>query len=116
MCPIHDDDPLRVTATSRLREPGATEGVAPTAAAEGAEATAPADGVALEGVDAIAQELAAGEITPIEARERLVDLVVAAQLPAGLPPEEIAAIRDEVAATLFDDPVFEALLAGAGDR
>ncbi len=109
MCPGNEDDPLRIAGPSGVRS------VAPTAGATEAEATeaaAPVDGPeGLGGLDAVAADLADGAISPIDARDRIVDLVLAAQLPADLPAAEVAAIREEVAASLFDDPVFAALLA-----
>ncbi len=112
MSPTNDDDPLRVGATSRVREATPADGPEAADAAASVEAAAAPDPA---GIEAIAADLAAGEISPLEARERLVDAVLAAELPADLPAEEVAAIRAEVADALFDDPVFAALLAGADE-
>ncbi len=109
MCPGNDDDPLRIAGPSGVRSVAPTEEASPAQAAEGA---APVDSPAgLAGLDAVAADLATGAISPLDARDRIVDLVLAAQLPADLPATEMAAIREEVAASLFDDPVFAALLA-----
>lgn len=91
-----------VDGVGAVRSTSETDQIAPTAPAEGLGQTA--------NVDAIAQSLAAGEITPVEAQKQLIDEVVASRLPEGMDPKVIEEVRVEVAALLADDAVLQRLL------
>lgn len=59
---------------------------------------------------AIAEGLATGALDPVAAQQLLIDRVLAEQLPADLPPEQIERIRGELAALLEGDPNLFSLL------
>ena len=109
-----DPDDLRVGPVggpSRSEGPEAAEGVDP---AEGSRGAAAVEGVAETGragaAEAIATALSTGAIDAAEAKARLVDEAVRAQLPEGTDPAIVAAVRAEVEAMLANDPVLEDLL------
>jgi hypothetical protein len=61
---------------------------------------------------AIADALRAGAITPAQAKEQLVQDVVAEQYGSAASAEDVARVRAEVEALLEDDPTLGALLRG----
>lgn len=92
----------------------ATEAVEATQASSGATANdeidpagTVADPQALHG---IAQAVATGVIDTGEARARLIDAVLAAQLPPDIDPATATQLRREVEDLLADDPTLAALL------
>ena len=109
-----DPDDLRVGAVSgaqRAKEADAAEAVEGAAGTRGAAAV---DGVGgpgeVDGTEAITSALASGAIDAAEAKARLIDEAVRAQLPEGADPATVAAVREEVEAVLAGDPTLEALL------
>lgn len=86
----------------------ATQGATGADAVQRAQATEGAQGA--DAVADITEALAAGEIDAVEAQRRLIESVVAEQLPSDASPELEAAIRAEVEAMLADDPTMRALL------
>ncbi len=101
-----DDDPTRIGA---IRPSGASPPLEP---AEGPEGSGEAIAVDAdpEGVDAVARALQAGEITPTEARNQLIDGVIAARLPADADPALAAELRTEIEDMLEADPTLAGLL------
>lgn len=99
------DDPTTVAGITRAEGP---QPVSPTAA-EGVAATASTTGVTPG--EALAAAVAAGELEPAAAAERLVAATVAAQRPTRVSSEAWAAVEREVSALLADDPALADLLA-----
>lgn len=123
----HDDpsaqDPLTALKGVGRTTPGdAAAGVDAAAGSEGVDATAAATAatgsaevggvgaVAADPIAAIGDALATGAIDPETARSRLIDAVVAAQMPAGADPAVWQEIRADVEALLAGDPNLMALL------
>ncbi len=91
----------------------ATAGVDATAGATAAGATTEvgaAGAVRADPIAAITDALATGAIDPDTARSRLIDAVVAAQMPAGADPAVWQEIRADVEALLAGDPTLMDLL------
>jgi hypothetical protein len=96
-------------------------GVGRVSSAPSADSTEAATGInpaeparapsAVDGVEALSQSLAAGEIDPAQAQRMLIESVVAQQLPEGASAELAEAIRAEVEAMLAEDPTLQALLS-----
>lgn len=97
-------------AASPAEGPQEAGDVAATQASEGVGATAAVEETAIAETAAIAEELAMGAIDAETARSRLIDAVVASQIPSGASPEFAASVRAEVEALLATNPYFEALL------
>jgi hypothetical protein len=104
----HSDDPLRIGRLLGALRPDGAEPIAPAEATrevEGTQAAAEADSI-----DTITRALANGAIDAGEARARLIEHTVRAQLPANADPALVAEIRAEVEASLAADPLLESLL------
>jgi hypothetical protein len=99
------DDPTTVAGITRAEAAPTVDPIA----AEGVAATASAGHVAPG--EALAAAVAAGDLDPAVAAERLVAATVAAQRPARVSPEAWAAVEREVSALLADDPALADLLA-----
>ena len=100
------DDPTRLGA---VRPTGASKPLEPTTGAQSVEPSAGAQ-IELEGPAAVAQALEAGEITPAEARNQLVESALQARLPDDVNPALRAEIRAEIEAVLDADPTLARLL------
>lgn len=97
------------------------EGSAGAASVESADPSGQTEAVRgvdeLAGVDSdtrISEELATGRIDADQAIAQLVDETLAAQLPADASPELVAALREQIAAMLADDPTVAAMLRADG--
>lgn len=97
-------------ASSPAQGPEEADDVGATRSADGVGATAAVDAASVDATAAIAQDLATGAIDAATARSRLIDAVVASQIPSGASPEFAASVRSEVEALLATNPFFEALL------
>ncbi len=106
--------------TDAVSGSGETEAItsasAPDALADSSAVSAAGDAGAIDstgdvqGIDEISADLAAGAISPAQAQARLIEQVVASQLPEGADPVTLDAVREEVTALLADDPLIAALL------
>ncbi|HRI10294.1 MAG TPA: hypothetical protein PKW35_20890 [Nannocystaceae bacterium] len=129
---MHDpigDDPrggIRVRGLGPATAPTAASATDPTAAAERADASgateathpltateATSGAAELRDAASIGEALGAGAIDADTARAQLIDTIVASQLPRGASPALFAAIRDQVAAMLTDNPHLADLLRRA---
>ncbi|PCC66544.1 hypothetical protein SAMN02745121_00727 [Nannocystis exedens] len=99
------DDPTTVAGITRAE---GSQSVSPAAA--DAVAATPSTAHVSPG-EALAAAVAAGELDPAVAAERLVAATVAAQRPARVSPEVWSAVEREVSALLADDPALADLLA-----
>ncbi len=103
--PSQKDSDLQIGAVKGAVAPEGVDAV------EGSEAAGAAEGAQSAGsIEALTQALAAGDIDAVEAQRRLIEAVVAEQLPEGSTPEIEAALRAEVENLLADDPTLQALL------
>lgn len=99
-----------VGGTSGAKGPQQAEGVEAADAAGGVDAAGAVEGDEVSSADAImAQQIAAGALDADQAASQLIDEVVRAQLPQGT-PEQIEALKEELAALLADDPTLGGLL------
>lgn len=109
-----DPDDLRVGAIGSSGRAEGPDGADAVDAAEGSRGAAAVDGVTetgrVGGAEAIASALSSGAIDAAEAKARLIDEAVRAQLPEGTDPAVVAAVRAEIEALLANDPVLEDLL------
>jgi hypothetical protein len=109
-----DPDDLRVGAVGGPKRSEAPDAASAAEAAEGSRGAAAVEGVGESGraggAEAIASALSSGAIDAAEAKARLIDEAVRAQLPEGTDPAVIEAVRAEVEALLAGDPVLEDLL------
>jgi hypothetical protein len=109
-----DPDDLRVGPVGGSRRGEGPDAADAVDAAEGSRGAAAVEGVAETGragaTEAIATALSTGAIDAAEAKARLIDEAVRAQLPEGTDPAIVAAVRAEVEAMLTNDPLLEDLL------
>lgn len=115
-----DSDPMRIDGLRRsdsAPEADAAEALDGAQRVEGTESTEAAAAVSQVGdagsispTEAITDALAAGAIDAEEAKARLIDETVRAQLPPDADPALIESVRNEVAALLEADPVLARLL------
>lgn len=96
-----------VRPTAGVDEVGAVGEVTASAELAGAAAV---EATAADPVAAIGEALAAGAIDAETARVQLVEVIVAAQMPAGADPALWREIRAEVEALLAGDPTLTDLL------
>lgn len=98
------------SGTTATQQAQAAEGVEAADAAGGVEGADAVEGDGVSSADAImAQQIAAGALDSDQAAAQLIDEVVRAQLPEGT-PEQIEALKGELAALLVDDPTLAGLL------
>lgn len=109
-----DADDLRVGAVGAPKRSEGADAADAVDAAEGSRGAAAVEGVSetgrAGGAEAIASALGSGAIDAAEAKARLIDEAVRAQLPEGTDPAIVEAVRAEVEALLAGDPVLEDLL------
>lgn len=91
-------------------ETSATTEVGAAAATGGATEVAAVGAVAADPIASINDALATGAIDADTARSRLIDAVVASQMPPGADPAVWQAIRAEVEALVAGDPTIADLL------
>ncbi|HEY0132702.1 MAG TPA: hypothetical protein VGB85_01445 [Nannocystis sp.] len=96
--------------TSAATEVGAASSVGAASAAGGASEVGAVGAVAADPVASITDALATGAIDADTARSRLIDAVVASQMPPGADPAVWQAIRAEVEALVAGDPTIADLL------
>lgn len=102
------------TLDSAVDQAGATSGVEGAVATGGTDAAAATTAVdassAVQGDADLARALSAGEISPAQAQQALIEQAVESQLPEGATPAERELLRAELEAVLASDPTLAGLL------
>ena len=111
MSPTSPDDPAPIGG---VRPPKAAQAAQGAEQAQASAAAGQAQAVDADPTAAIAEALRTGQMTLVEARRALVDMVVSEQLPADADPALIDAVRAEVDEILQADPALAELLDPAG--
>jgi len=102
---VAESDDGGISKTSAVGELKATQ-----AAQSSEQITGPGEIGHTDPLVSLSHALAAGEVSPADARERLIDQIVRSQMPANTPATTLERIRSEVAEMLRHDPTLQELL------
>jgi hypothetical protein len=105
---------MKVTGPGGPTAPPPAEGIEEKPQVESAASAA--SSAAVDPIALLARQIEAGAVTPQQAIEQVVHLVLNEQGAAGLPPAVRAEVRAALESLVEDDPYLAELLAGMGAR